>query len=179
MSSSSLYLWVPLHIIYHNTLTENMIYKAVDVLGFLTECKIHTHICSVHSQSKNRDIKEEQILSPSTSNNPFHMQTIVLLEEICFCSTENRISSWPRSPTLQWAYYVLAHCKHYDWLICVLSTETANNQASEPSLRTVGYTFSFIKMNKSLDFSICLCSFLCAVNRIRHAQKYSCSSGDI
>lgn len=65
---------------YHNTLTENAKYKAADVLGFLIKREVHTHICSVHSQqAKNRDIKEEQILSPCTSKNPFHTQTVVLL----------------------------------------------------------------------------------------------------
>ena len=157
MNSSSLHLRVPLRVMYHNTLTENVIYKAADVLSFLTKREVHIQICSVPSQVKNRDTREEQILSPSTSSNLFHMQTVVLLEEMCFWRTEKRITSWssfwPRSPTLQPAYYVLAHFKHSHWLICVLSTETAN-KPSETSLRSVGYTLSFIKMNKSLEFSI-------------------------
>lgn len=99
MNSSSLYLQGPLHMIYHKTLTENVIYKAADLLGFLIKCQIHTPICPVHSQqAKNRDIKEEQILSPSTSSNPFHIQTIVLLEERGFCWTEKRDGSLAFSP---------------------------------------------------------------------------------
>lgn len=118
-------------------------------MGFLIKCEVHTHICSVHSQHGEGYKRGRDLI--------FHRQKSISYPNCCspgrdvIVMNSKKDQSWPRSPTLQSAYYGIVHFKHYHWLICVFSTETAN-KPSKTSLQSVGCTFAFMKTNKSSDF---------------------------